>query len=153
MCVCLGYVGMEQYGKKSREKRRRFCDLWVKESRKVCEVRIQYIERKRKRKNVLSLRSLIRSGFRRKLNGKFWILCQVRELFFQKRGFFINCFLGKVGGRFVDRVWCRWRVLYYEVELFIFFKDNCEWMIINFFVVFIFLGYFRMLGVFWVEFI
>lgn len=51
----------------------------------------------------------------------------------------------------MDRVWCRWRVLHYEVEPFIFLKDNCEWMTTNFFAASILLGHSRMLGVLWVE--
>lgn len=93
---------MEWFDKRSRVKRRRFCDLWAKESRKVCQVRVCR-DRKKKRKNVSGLRNPSSSGLRRKLNGKLWTLCQAMKSFSYERDLSTNPLPGKVRRRFVDR--------------------------------------------------
>lgn len=114
---------MEWFDKRSRVKRRRFCDLWAKESRKLCQVRVCR-DWKKKRKNVLGLRSPSSSGLRRKLNGKLWTLCQAMKSFSYERDLYKPSprkGQEKVCGQ---KVWDHWRVLYYQVEVFIFLKDN-----------------------------
>jgi hypothetical protein len=67
---------MESLGRKSREKRRMFFDLWTKESKKIYKFR-KYKQSKKK----IGLRNAISSRPKRKLSGKFGNLCQALESF------------------------------------------------------------------------
>ena len=106
-CVFVGGMWECYHVPKRVGEKRRFCDLWAKENRKVCEVRM-YTEWKKKRKTPLGLKSSASSRPRRQaldlMLGHEIISLQKRSLYKaspQKDQEKVCC----------CRVWDPWRVL------------------------------------------